>query len=234
MWFDKLPPDTPWSNLWSQYIRCPTCSGIRTGNDLCPVCGNSLDVSPESIILDSGKEVTVHRAFRGGETRYEDYVYLQILEREWKRPDRSSASKGEFPFLADVSSRAAIVLVFWSYFESKNEYLLRNSLGHIPAEFMEDMLKRYSSISARLKDLYKITFRSTYYQDLCSVGFGDVKDRLIMIRERRNSFAHGSPKSIDDVVVEKVVEFLEREHVAWIAVYNWRVASQRELFVRDK
>ena len=164
----------------------------------------------------------------GGETRYEDYVYLQLMEREWKRPDQYLVSKEESHFVSDVSSRAAIVLVFWSYFESRIEYLMRSLLGHLlPAEFLEDILKRHSSISRRLNDLYKIAFKSTYYQDLCSLGYDDVKERLIMIRDRRNSFVHGSPKSIDDYVVARVVEFLEREHVAWIAVYNLRVASQR-------
>ena len=227
MWFHKLPPDTPWSSLWSQYIRCDTCNGIRSFSGPCPVCGSALDTSPETIRLDSGEEFTVHRAFRGGETRYEDYVYLQLLEREWKRMRQDPTTREESQFLSDISDGAAIVLIFWSYFESRIDYLFRNLLGHLPIGFLEDTLKRYSSISARLNDLYKIAFESTYYQDLCSLNFGDVHNRLVLIRDRRNSFVHGAPKSIDDALVRKVVEFLEREHEAWIAVYNCRIASQR-------
>ena len=227
MWFAKLPPDTPWSSLWNQYIRCDACNGIRTFRSSCPVCGSALDSSLETIRLNDGKEFTVQRAFRGGETRYEDYVYLQLLEREWKRMRRDLKTRKESHFLSDVSDGAAIVLVFWSYFESKIEYLFKSLLGHLPAEFLEDTLKRYSSINARLKDLYKIAFKSTYYHDLCSLGFDDVRDRLILIRDRRNSFVHGSPTSIDDALVRKVVEFLQREHEAWIAVYNCRIAAQQ-------
>ena len=227
MWFDKLPPNTPWSSLWHPYIRCGTCNGIRTLVGYCPVCGSVLDASPETIGFDGDEEITVCRAFRGGETRYEDYVYLQLLEREWKRIRRDSLTKEESHFLSSVSDGAAIVLIFWSYFESRIDYLFRSLLGHLPTEFLEDTLRRYSSISARLKDLYKLAFKSTYYQDLRELGFADVRDRLILIRDRRNNFVHGSPSSIDDDLVSKVVEFLEREHEAWVAVYNCRIASQR-------
>ena len=161
MWFDKLGPDTPWSSLWSRYIRCDSCNGIRTLVDSCPVCGSALDTSTETIKLDDGKEFEVGRAFRGGETRYEDYVYLQLLEREWKRMCRDSTTRDVSHFLSDVSDGAAIILIFWSYFESRIDYLFRSLLGHLPPDFLLDTLRRYSSISARLKDLYKIAFKST-------------------------------------------------------------------------
>lgn len=227
MWFESLPPDTSWSSLWFQYIRCDTCNGIRTFSDPCPVCGSTLDTKPETIRLEDGQELTVHRSYRGAETRYEDYVYLQLLEREWKRTMQELTSREKSHFLSDVSDGAAIVLIFWTYFESKIEYLLRSLLGHIPAPFLEDTLKRYSSISARLTSLYKIAFNSTYYKDLCSLDFGDVRDKLSTIHKKRNDFVHGSPMSIDDALVKTVVGMLKREHEAWVAVYNFRVASQR-------
>ena len=86
MWFDDLPPDTSWTSLWSGYIRCGDCSGIRTFKNRCPACGANLPEAVEQIItLDDGREYSVPTAYMGAETRYEDYVYLQLLEREWKR-----------------------------------------------------------------------------------------------------------------------------------------------------
>lgn len=38
-------------------------------------------------------------------------------------------------------------------------------------------------------------------------------------------FAHGDPLSMDDELAEKVVKSLKREHEAWIAIYNHRVAN---------
>ena len=70
---------------------------------------------------------------------------------------------------------------------------------------------------------------ATYHQDLVSLDYGDVHDMLILIRGRRNSFVHGNPRSIDDGLVGRVVGFLEREHKAWIAVYNYRIASSESL-----
>ena len=227
MWFDSLPPDTPWSSLWYPYIRCGTCNSIRTTEGLCPGCKSALDTEHIKIRDESGKEFKILPAYAGGETRYEDYVYLQLLEREWKRMERDAQSQKESHFLDGISNGASIVLIFWTYFESRIEYLLRRLLGHLPAPLLEDVLKRYSSISARLKDFYKIAFESTYHRDLCSLGYGDVGDKLATIRESRNKFVHGSPKSIDDSLVRIVVEFLQREHESWIAVYNYRVANPR-------
>jgi hypothetical protein len=42
------------------------------------------------------------------------------------------------------------------------------------------------------------------------------------MQERRNPFAHGDPRVIDDALVASVVDNLKREHEAWIAAYNRR------------
>ena len=56
----------------------------------------------------------------------EDYVYLRMIEREWKRPlldeDRHPPSWLD----ADVSPRASIV-VLWSYFENVERRLASDS-----------------------------------------------------------------------------------------------------------
>ena len=188
MWFDDLPPDTSWSSLWSGYIRCGGCSGIRTFNDPCPGCGADLPKDVEQTIeLDDGREYSVLSAWVGAEGRYEDYVYLQLLEREWKRMMRDSASKNPMPFTEKVSTGASLVLLFWTYFETRIERLLRDGLQHIPPRFLEDALKRYSSVGARLKEFYKIAFNTTYHSDLCSLGYSDVSDHLARIQKQRNA-----------------------------------------------
>ena len=137
MWFDDLPPDTSWTSLWSGYIRCGDCSGIRTFKNPCPACGANLPEAVEQIIiLDDGREYSVPTAYMGAETRYEDYVYLQLLEREWKRMMRDSVSKDRMPFAEQVSTGASIVLLFWTYFETRIEQLLRDGLRHVPSRFL--------------------------------------------------------------------------------------------------
>ena len=179
------------------------------------------------MILEDGREYTTVTAFMGAETRYEDYVYLQLIEREWKRMTRDRAPGDQMSFVEGVSSGASIVLLFWTYFESRTEQLLRDVLRNIPRGLLEDALKRYSFIGARLTTFYRIAFKSTYYADLGLLGYGDVGDHLSGIQERRNAFVHGSPQVIDDSVVTSVVEMLKREHEAWIAVYNHRLGLSR-------
>ena len=161
----------------------------------------------------------------GAETRYEDYTYLQLLEREWERMVQDSASINRKQFTTEVSAGASLVLLFWTYFETRIDYLLRNGLRHIPSRFLEDALKRYSSIGARLNKLYKIAFDSTYHSDLDFLGYSDVGVHLVEVQKRRNAFVHGSPRSIDDSIATSIVEMLKREHESWIAVYNLRASK---------
>ena len=226
MWVDDLPPDSSWTSLWSGYIRCGECSGIRTFNDPCPACGADLPKDVEQTVkLEDGREISVLSAYMGAETRYEDYVYLQLMEREWERMMRDSASENRMPFTEQVSTGASLVLLFWTYFETRLEHLLRDGLQHVPPAFLEDALNRYSSVGTRLKRFYKIAFDSTYHSDLVSLGYSDVSAHLARIQKQRNAFVHGSPQSIDDSLATSVVEMLKQEHEAWIAVYNHRVSK---------
>ena len=225
MWFEELPPGTSWTSLWSGYIRCGECSGIRTLDDPCPACCADLPKDIEQTVrLDDGREVSVRTAYAGAESRYEDYIYLQLLEREWERMVRDSVRDNQMPFTEQVSIGASLVLLFWTYFETRINRLLRDSLRHIPSSFLEDALRRYSFIGARLTDFYKIAFDSTYYADLDSLGYSDVSEHLERIRDRRNEFVHGTPQSIDDALATSVVAMLKREHEAWIEVYNRRAS----------
>ena len=164
-------------------------------------------------------------AYPGAETRYEDYVYLQLMEREWERMIRDSASQSRMPFTEKISTGASIVLLFWTYFESRLEHLLRDGLQHVPPAFLDDALIRYSSVSARMKRFYRIAFDSTYHSDLAFLGYSDVSAHIAIVHKQRNEFVHGSPQSIDDSLATSVVEMLKRDHEAWIAVYNLRVSK---------
>lgn len=147
-----------------------------------------------------------------------------MIEREWKRPvapgDYFATSSSE----SWPSPRASIVLLFWSYFETRIERLFREALREIPVRILDDTLRRYSAIGSRLNDLYRVAFDSTYKIDLEAVGYGDTWAHLAKIQERRNQFAHGQPQAIDDDLVKAVVDNLKVEHEAWIAVFNKRVA----------
>ena len=119
-------------------------------------------------------------------------------------------------------TRASIVILFWSYFETRIERLLRAGLREIPGRILDDILRRYSAIGARLNDFYGVAFSSTYKKDLEEIGHGHIWPHLALIQERRNQFAHGQPQAIDDALVQKVVEKMKEEHEAWIAVFNKR------------
>lgn len=223
MWFDELP-DKAWTGLWNDYVLCGgDCLGIRKIAMPCPACGDEpMDVSPTTMIAD-GREMTFGATFMGAEGRYEDYIYLQMLQREWERPvvefeAFSSVSDTERP-----SSRAALVLLFWGYFETRIERLHRTAMRKLPPRVLEDQLRRYSAVGQRLYELYRIFFDTNYFDDLRAHGYPQIADLLKDIHERRNQFAHGKPQAINDATVSALVENLKTEHEAWIAVYNSRL-----------
>jgi hypothetical protein len=79
-------------------------------------------------MIINGEETVIRPIFAGAEGRYEDYIYLQMLQREWERP---TAEFERFSHLADAehpSARAALVLLFWGYFESRIERLHRTAM----------------------------------------------------------------------------------------------------------
>ncbi len=226
MWYEQLPNDKSWSGLWGGYTICGSCHGIRVIRGPCGVCGDPpYDFTPQLMRDNQGRELLVSPAATGAEGRYEDWVYLRMIEREWKRPvlevDRFPGASQDGP-----SPRASIVILFWSYFETRIERLLRAGLCEVPARILDDMLRRYSAIGARLNDFYRVAFDSTYEKDLEEAGHGEVWAHLAHVQERRNSFAHGQPQAIDDTLVRAVVEKLKVEHEAWIAVFNRRAARR--------
>jgi hypothetical protein len=229
MWYDDLPnKDHRWSHLWSGYVICE-CGGIRYVDQPCPACKSppyDFSKEPEAIRLADGQEIKVNAyAFAGAEGRYEDYIYLNMIEREWKRPVDDPDPFLGLPAESRPSPRAAIVLLFWTYFETRVERLLRLGTRALPQPVADDLLRRHSFVTHRLEQLYRMLFGTTFYADLAADGYSDVWDHLTRVRQRRNDFAHGKPQAIDDALVASVVQMLKREHEAWIAVFNKRVAA---------
>jgi hypothetical protein len=228
-WFDNLNDEQSWTSLWNNYIICGNCSGIRKIEGKCPVCNNEIP-NQQLIKVKSqdGKEFGVTaNTFMGAEGRYEDYVYLNMLEYEWRRPvskfdDLNFLNQDKRP-----AAKAIIVLVFWTYFETRIYRLLDRAMRNIPDSIRQNLFKRYQSISARTEDLYKVIFgkTNTYFSDLDSLGFQDITKLLHRIQDKRNEFMHGSPEAIDDILIEEIISSLKIEHESWIQVYNIRAVK---------
>src|SRR5579871_2311601 len=94
MWFDDIAPDASWTVLWSGYFICGQCGGIRRFESNCAGCDAQPPVLEEHVlVLNDGEEIRVPMAFLGAEGRFEDYIYLDMLEREWKRPVSETAPR---------------------------------------------------------------------------------------------------------------------------------------------
>jgi len=228
-WYDELTTEQSWTSLWNGYIICSSCSGIRKVEGKCPACKTEiLNQPPLKLKNRDGEEFEVPmNAFMGAEGRYEDYVYLNMLEYEWKRP---TSQFDHFSFLSQdkrPSAKAIIVLVFWTYFETRIDRLLISAMKGLPDLVRQNLLKRYQSISARTDELYKIIFgkSTSYYLDLDRLGFKNISELLQRIQSKRNEFMHGSPEAIVDKLIEDIIRALKNEHESWIQVYNIRVAG---------
>lgn len=225
MWYDALPEGSTWASLWRGYILCGRCRGIRAVSDVCPACGDP-SPNPEWSFIRTvdGVEIPVPPAFMGAEGRYEDWVFLILLEREWKRPAKADVLMERIVESHRPSERAAFVLLFWTYFETRIERLLKQAMDSVSQSGNPDLLNRYGSIGARLDRLYRILFGVTYWADLEGLGYGAVAALLKDVQERRNSFVHGHPEAIDDRTVERLGKDLKLEHEAWIAAFNRRAS----------
>jgi hypothetical protein len=165
----------------------------------------------------------------GAEGRYEDYVYLNMLENEWRRPVSKYDKIALMSEDKKPARKAIIALVFWTYFETRIERLLVNAMRDVPDSIRQNLLKRYQSISARTDELYKILFgkTSSYFLDLEKLGYEIISELLQRIQKNRNEFMHGKPEAIDDLLIEDIVKLLKEEHESWINVFNLRAVKTK-------
>lgn len=155
----------------------------------------------------------------------EDYQLLTLMEREWRRPSQEAASTSWLT--GGMSHRATLVLLYWTYFETRMNRLVDLGLRRLPPGVRADISTRYDSVGSHMKKLYQILFGVRYLDDLIAVGAEPVGGHLARVQDARNRFAHGDPGAISDQLVEAVVKNMELEHDAWIAVFNRRISLQR-------
>ena len=178
-----------------------------------------------------GNEHRIPPALPGAEGRYEDWIYLRMLEREWLRPLSDSDRYDSIPAKHRPSPKAIVVVMFWSYFETRIERLFRETAKVVPDKVMEHLLNRHSSVGARLDRLYKVVYSTTYWADLNDLGYAKVAGLLRQVQQCRNSFTHGQPEAINDSLVRELVTRLQDEHEGWIAVFNRRLAAARRSLI---
>lgn len=224
MWYESLKDSKRWSSLWHGWIRCG-CGGIRRLSGLCDACGQPLPEPEWMEVRDAnGKVHRIPPAYMGGESQYQDYVFLDLLAAQWLRP---TTQEEEFESIVEShrpAAKAIVVLVFWTYFETKIERLLREpSRGVVPERVLEDLLQRHASIGSRLDRAYKVLFDTTYFAELKALGFGELADLLKDVQTARNAFVHRHPEAITAGLTQRLVEQLENEHNAWIAAFNTRM-----------
>ena len=226
MWFDKFEKGRKWSSLWHGLILC-SCGGIRTF-DKCSVCGSQLDATPVLIEVSPGRIESIPAAMMGADARYEDWLYLNLMEREWKRPRQETSVTELGSAGISTADRASIVLLFWTYFETRIERIIRLGLKAMPDALREDVLTRYASVGSRMDRLYQLIYGTTYHKDLEQVGAANLAKFLREVQQRRNDFSHGNPVAITDELVERVVAVIHDEHHAWIRVFNVRISALRQ------
>jgi hypothetical protein len=157
-----------------------------------------------------------------GAIAWSTYVLLQLMQREWERPLVERDFFGSMPAEKRPSQRLAIVILFWTLFEGLMDKFMDAGLADLPDGVREDLLRRYGTIGSRLDRLYRLTWSTTFWEDLRNLGFGTEAGHLKNVQKRRNDFVHGNPESIDDGLVQVTVEHLQTVQQGWIAVYNLR------------
>lgn len=227
MWYDGIGEHKDWTSLIGDYIACG-CGGIRTIS-ACPACGSGpYDLTAKIFKDDStGSEYEIPVAFAGAEGRREDYQLLALMEREWRRPTLDSAAQSWLT--SGMSERASVVLLFWTYFESRMNRLVGLGLRALPDNVQKDLSGRYDSVTSHMKQLYQILFGVKYLDDLIAVGAESIGGHLARVQDARNRFVHGDPEALSDELVEAVVRHLKAEHDAWIAVFNRRISKMGPL-----
>jgi hypothetical protein len=228
MWYESLSPGSAWESLWDKTVMCRRCGAFRSIDSSCPICGQTTHAADSTSMVypDDGKPAfEVHGYVLARQTV--DIVYIQAIEREWFRPSFAGPPVLRFR-VEEMTEKATIVILFWSYFETRIERLIRAAARDVETRIIDDLLQRYSGIGGRLDRLFKVLFGTTYWVDLTEAGYGHIKEHLAAVQKARNDFAHGDPNAIDDALVTAVVANLKDEHEAWIAVYNKRVAKVPE------
>lgn len=210
-----------WWGAWRGLIRCPTCRALTSTEVACSVCNfDPLDFKPTEMQIN-GQVVRMPVAFQGP-LDWSPYAMLKLMHREWLRPVEDTAS-------FRTSSRAFVVIMFWTYFEALMTWYFEAATDPLPRPVATDLLNRYNSIGARLDRLHKILFSVRYRDDLDKLGFGNLWEHLETLQKKRNEFIHGNPEALDDATVFATAREIPAFHKAWIATFNRRCTAQQRM-----
>ena len=120
-WYEQLSADKNWSSLWHHLTVC-SCGAIRT-DPICSVCGVQPVYKQIEVVDENGNKYILPPTEMGAEGRFEDWLYLDLIQREWIRPP-SMQSDGLLHH-HHISEKSGVVLLFWAYFESRIKRLCR-------------------------------------------------------------------------------------------------------------
>lgn len=212
-----------WWGAWRDRIRCGTCRALMNVKAPCPVCATDYSMLGPTEILIGVKVHLVPPAFNGP-LDWSPYVMLKLMYRDWQRP--LGEQDTSLPADKRPSSRALVVLIFWTYFETLMSWYYETAMSALPKPVASDLLTRYGAIGARIDRLHRILFESRYYEDLDSLGHAAVRTHLDNLQKQRNAFVHGNPEAISDTLVEDTVRLLPEFHEAWIGSFNLRCSKR--------
>lgn len=212
-----------WWGAWRGRIRCAECRALMDLKEPCPVCATDYSVpgQDEFIVRDG---IKMPAQVFAGALDWSPYVMLKLMYSDWKRP--LGEPDAALPTENRPSSRALVVLIFWTYFETLMSWYYETATNELPKSVASDLLTRYSSIGARLDRLHRILYEARYGEDLDRLGYSPIREHLNNLQKQRNAFAHGNPQAISDALVEDTVRLLPEFHDAWIRSFNLRCVKR--------
>ena len=143
--------------------------------------------------------------FMGAEGRYEDYIYLAMLEREWKRPDVNhdwlDGNPNRAAPLVSCCNRSSLLELFRDANRAPSAAWLQGGPLAVDRRHPEPVRRRRSSSRPALPRAFRHDLRARSRRR----GSADIWAFIVGVQERRNAFAHGNPRSIDDATVLSVI-----------------------------
>jgi len=212
-----------WWGAWRGRIRCGKCRALMDLKDPCPVCATDYSVlgADEFIVRDG---IRMPAQVFAGALDWSPYVMLKLMYSDWQRP--LGEPDAALPPENSPSSRALVVLIFWTYFETLMGWYYETATSELPESVALDLLSRYTSIGARLDRLHRVLFKTRYGEDLDRLGCSPIRTHLTNLQKQRNAFVHGNPQAISDALVQDTIRLLPEFHDAWIRSFNLRCAKR--------
>lgn len=212
-----------WTADWHGKIFCGNCGGIYDASNYlaCTVCKYAHIIKKQIISRPGRKSMVVYEASIGA-INWTTYSLLKLMQAEWERPINTVLINTNN---LKTSSRAVIVILFWTLFESLIDQLLTTGMKNLPKKVADHLLKRHQQIGSRIDSLYPLIFDTTFKDDMTKIGYSHLVQFLKHVQESRNLFIHGNPENIDDELVQKTVNNLSDIQSSWIALYNLKCAK---------